>query len=253
MRALDEDPCVGVVYCDRLELGLRSGAVQVPEFDLDTLLMGNFIDACAVIRKRVWRECGGFDSAMPYQCWEDWDFWISAAERGWHFHHLPRLMFEYRVRPGSMSWHGASPEIGQPQQAYIVEKHRDLYLQHLPQLLMRVQSVHREARSLLAEAARLRHEADTNAYEIQALLEEWDHVTVRLAENLGRGGAMDAERGRLLVEQGRWQAERNQLYGELESWRERVAFMEGTAAWRLRERLIRVKETWRRRRSASTS
>src|SRR5262249_43902634 len=115
-RVLDEDPGTGVVYGDRFELGLRSGAVQVPAFDLDTLLTGNFIDACAVIRKRLWAECGGFDRAAPLPGWEDWQLWISAAERGWGFHHLPGVMFEYRVRPGSMSSHNATPEIGRPLQ-----------------------------------------------------------------------------------------------------------------------------------------
>ena len=239
MRVLDEDPRVGVVYGDRLELGLRSGMVQVSEFDLDRLLTGNFIDACTVIRKRAWSECGGFDCAMPFQCWEDWDFWISVAECGWRFHHLPGAAFEYRVRPGSMSSPCATPEVGQPQQRYIVQKHRDLYLQRLPELLMRVQSVQRESRSLHDEAAQLRREAESRAAELKVLGEEQDLVASRLAEAVREREALDAERDRLL-------AERNLLYRELESWKERVAFMEETAAWWLRKRLIRLKGLWRR-------
>jgi GT2 family glycosyltransferase len=225
-RVLDDDPRAGVVYGDRSELGLRSGVVQVPEFDLDLLLTGNFIDACTLIRKSVWSECGGFDCAMPYQCWEDWDFWISAAERGWRFRHLPGVAFEYRVRPGSMSSPCATPEVGQPQQAYIVGKHRNLYLQRLPQLLMLVQSAQRESRSLLDEVTRLRREAGGRAEELKAFVEERDRVVGLLAE-----GAV----------------ERDLLYRELESWRKRVAFMEETAAWRWRERWIRLKSAaWRR-------
>jgi glycosyltransferase involved in cell wall biosynthesis len=253
---LDEDPRAGVVYGDRSELGLRSGAIQVPEFDLDRLLTGNFIDACTVIRKRAWSECGGFDRNMPHQGWEDWDFWISAAERGWQFHHLPWVTFEYRVRPGSMIWRLASPEVGRPLQSYIVGKHRDLYLERLPQLLMEVQSAQRESRSLLDEAARLRREAEGRVEEIKALaderdrlaetagrlaevVDERDRVAGRLAETIREREALDAERRVLEVERGL-------LYRELESWRERVAFMEETGAWRWREHWIRLKGRWRR-------
>ncbi|HWM90329.1 MAG TPA: glycosyltransferase [Thermoanaerobaculia bacterium] len=243
MRVLDQDPRVGVVYGDRFELGLRSGLVQVPEFDIDLLLTGNFIDACTVIRKSAWSECGGFDCAMPFQCWEDWELWISAAERGWRFHHLPGAAFEYRVRPRSMSSPCATPEVGQPQQRYIVEKHRDLYLRRLPQLLMKIQAIQRESRSLLDEAERLR---ENRAEELKALAEERDRVAIQLTEAIREREALDAERDRLLADQERLQTERDLLYHELESWRERVAFMEETSAWRWRGRWIRLWSTWRR-------
>jgi GT2 family glycosyltransferase len=234
ISVLDAQPRVGVVYGDRTELGLRSGAVQVPEFDLDTLLTGNFIDACALIRKSTWSECGGFDCAMPFQCWEDWDFWISAAERGWRFHHLPGAAFEYRVRPSSMSSPCSSPEVGQPQQAYIVEKHRDLYLKRLPQIVMSVQSVQRESRSLHEETARLRRESEVRARERQTLAEELKTLGEE-RETLG------SQRDGLLVDKERLQSERDLLYEELGSWRKRVGFMEETAAWRWRERWLRLK------------
>jgi glycosyltransferase involved in cell wall biosynthesis len=227
MRVLDEDQRAGVVYGDLRELGLRSGTVQVPEFDLDTLLTGNFIDACAVIRKLAWSQCGGFDGAMPHQGWEDWELWISMAERGWHCHHLPGPAFEYRVRPGSMIWQCATPEVGQALQTYIVAKHRDLYTQRLPQLLMKVQS-----------AERLRRETDKEREALQA----------ERGELHAERGELDAERGRLRAEQARLERERDLLYRELGLWRERVGFMEGTAAWRLRERLSGLKAALRGRR-----
>ena len=241
IRVLEAQPRVGVVYGDRTELGLRSGAVQVPEFDLDTLLTGNFIDACALIRKSTWSECGGFDCAMPYQCWEDWDFWISAAERDWRFHHLPGAAFEYRVRPNSMSSPCSSPEVGQPQQAYIVEKHRDLYLKRLPQLLMMVQSIQRESRSLHEETAGLQRESEVLARELKALAEELKALAQERETLAEERETLGSQRDGLLVDKERLQAERDLLYQELGSWRERVAFMEETAVWRWRERWLRLK------------
>ncbi|MFL6290901.1 MAG: glycosyltransferase [Thermoanaerobaculia bacterium] len=243
---LDEDPRVGVVYGDRRELGLRAGVVQVPEFDLDLLLTGNFIDACTVIRKSAWSECGGFDRNMPHQGWEDWDFWLSAAEQGWGFHHLPWATFEYRVRPGSMIWRLASPEVGRPLQGYIVEKHRDLYLRRLPQLLMSVQAAQRESRSLLDEAARLRRESEALAREREALAEEREVLAGERYTLAKEREKLVSQRDALLADQERLQTERDLLYRELGFWRERVAFMEKTAAWRWRERWIRFKGRWRR-------
>lgn len=236
-RVLDEDPGVGVVYGDRSELGLRSGVVQVPEFDLDMLLTGNFIDACTVIRKQTWSECAGFDGAMPNQGWEDWDLWISAAERGWRFHHLPGAAFEYKVRPESMSWRLTGPEVGRPLQGYIVEKHRDLYLQRLPHLLIMVQAARREVEALATErdiASRAASQLAEAVREREAMAAERDGLA--------------AEHGRLLMDRARLEAERDRLYQELASWQERVAGMEGTSAWRLRGRLVRLKQAWRSQR-----
>ena len=48
------------------------------------------------------------------------------------------------------------------------------------------------------------------------------------------------QRDGLLADQERLRTERDLLYRELGSWRERVAFMEKTAGWRWRERWIRL-------------
>jgi glycosyl transferase family 2 len=239
MHVLDEDPRIGVVYGDRFELGLRSGEVRLASFNLDSLLTGNFIDACAVIRRQVWCECGGYDGAMPHQGWEDWDFWISVAERGWLFHHLPLITFEYRVRPNSMISQCAGPEVGRPLQAYIVEKHRELYLRRLPQLLMIVQALQGEAVRNSFELDRLASQLAASVREREALYAERDGLAMerdRLA----------AERDRLLLDQARLETERDRLYQELSSWRERVDFIERTRSWRMRRWVIGLQRALKR-------
>src|SRR5262249_14968078 len=72
IRVLDSEPEVGVVYGGRHDFGLRTEDWEVPEFDLILILKGNYIDACAVFRKQVWDECGGYDPLMPQL--EDWEF-----------------------------------------------------------------------------------------------------------------------------------------------------------------------------------
>lgn len=99
---LAEDPRAGIVYGDAEYFGERTGPWRVAEFDLVRLANGNFIDACALYRKTVWESVGGYDETMPAMGWEDWDFWLRAAQHGWGFRHLHTVAFDYRVRSGSM-------------------------------------------------------------------------------------------------------------------------------------------------------
>jgi glycosyltransferase involved in cell wall biosynthesis len=92
----------GVVYGDAEYFGAKTGRWKVADFDLISLAKGNYIDACALFRKAVWASIGGYDEAMPAMGWEDWEFWLRAAQQGWRFLHLDAVAFEYRVRPGSM-------------------------------------------------------------------------------------------------------------------------------------------------------
>jgi hypothetical protein len=100
VHVLDADPDVGVVYGDRHDFGLRTGVERVPELDARKLLEANYIDACAVFRKEIWTECGGYDPSLSPI--EDWELWIQALKRGWRFHHLPYVTFDYRIRPDSL-------------------------------------------------------------------------------------------------------------------------------------------------------
>ncbi len=102
VTVLLEDPEVGVVYGDPEYFGEKSGRWKLPEFDLRTLVKGNYITACSLFRRSVWDSVGGYDEKMRLG-WEDWDFWMRAAFRGWKFIHLDEIAFDYRARRGSMS------------------------------------------------------------------------------------------------------------------------------------------------------
>lgn len=99
---LREIPSIGVVYADAEYFGERSGRWDVPEFDLLLLVRTNFIDACALFRKSLWEEIGGYDEQMPWMGWEDWDFWLRVASHGGTFVHVGKIGFDYRVRRDSM-------------------------------------------------------------------------------------------------------------------------------------------------------
>jgi hypothetical protein len=185
IRVLDAQPDVGVVYGDRFEFGLSRPRQEIPDFDLKSLLERNYIDACAVLRKQVWVDCHGYDAAIYGM--EDWDLWIHAAERGWRFHHLPYLAFDYRVRPGSLLSRAVLmlDEI----RPRLRNKHGDLYwkatqddVQTLAQRLAEQAAMHEQ--QLQAQAA----EATAAREEARALRADLARYTAMI-ERLQRGWA----------------------------------------------------------------
>ena len=99
---LKDNPSLDVIYADAEYFGDRTGRWDVPEFNLLLLVRTNFIDACALYRKQLWEEVGGYDEHMPRMGWEDWDFWLRVAANGGTFSYLPKIGFDYRVREDSM-------------------------------------------------------------------------------------------------------------------------------------------------------
>ncbi|MBF2066004.1 MAG: glycosyltransferase, partial [Calothrix sp. C42_A2020_038] len=135
VEILNEYPDVGVVYGNSEFFGERHEICEVPDFNIDKLLLGNYIDACAVFRKQVWSDCNGYDYKMPVQGYEDWDLWLSAVEKGWNFYHIPEVTFDYRVRSDSMASFCNIPENRQALIYYICKKHANLYTDKLADVI----------------------------------------------------------------------------------------------------------------------
>jgi GT2 family glycosyltransferase len=159
---LDADPAAGVAYGDRREFGARTGDVAVPELDLPRMLWSNYIDACAVVRRAVWSDIGGYDVALEL---EDWDFWLGAAQRGWGFIHLPRPAFEYRIRPDSLLQRVLRTDYASTLRR-LYDKHRDLVSAHAAGILI---AAHDERRKLFDETEALRASRDAIQVEIDRL------------------------------------------------------------------------------------
>jgi glycosyltransferase involved in cell wall biosynthesis len=164
MALLDADPAAGVVYGDRRELGARSGDVAVPEFQLPRMLWSNDVDACAVFRRAVWTDAGGYDSAFTE--WEDWDFWLGAAARGWRFIRIPRPTFEYRVRPDSLLQRFQRGSEYPSTLRRIYAKHCGLVSEHAREILI---AAHVERHRLFHDVDLLRASRDTIQSEIDRM------------------------------------------------------------------------------------
>ena len=144
LEAFDTRPDLGVVYTNRQLFGKQTGVVQVPDFNLQTLLFGNYIDACAMFRRELWSDLNGYDERMP--CWEDWEFWIRAGVHGWSFQHLDRIGFEYRVRTGSLNNRYPTLVARQKLRRRILVNHRQPLFDGLPGRVGTV--IHRVERAL---------------------------------------------------------------------------------------------------------
>ena len=57
-----------------------------------------------LMRKRVWEQCGGYDEILPpYHGNEDWDFWITAVQKGINVRHVPEPLYQYRRAANAVS------------------------------------------------------------------------------------------------------------------------------------------------------
>ncbi|HWH60888.1 MAG TPA: glycosyltransferase [Terriglobales bacterium] len=161
IRILEANPQAGVVYGDAQYMGTRTGRWHVGPFDLNRMLDCNYIDACAIYRRAIWEQNGGYDSTMPVQGYEDWDFWLGALEHGWQFAYVPEILFDYRVAPESMitRTRGSEAQIAE----FVGRKHGHLYREAWSRLARERQSATKTSRRLRKLLrARLRQKLSKN-------------------------------------------------------------------------------------------
>lgn len=104
VTVFDSHPEVAVVYSDAEYFGTKKGEWKVGDFNLQRLMIANYIDACAIIRKSVLDELGGYDEKMKEikSGWEDWEMWLRISFSGRKFQYVPQKGFRYRVSETSM-------------------------------------------------------------------------------------------------------------------------------------------------------
>ncbi|MDB5279451.1 MAG: hypothetical protein JWR61_4406 [Ferruginibacter sp.] len=101
IEILDRQPQIDVVYGNANLFGEKTGVLRPGPFNLQQLMICNYIDACAVIRKSTLERIGLYDN-MKIMGYEDWDLWLRFAFNGYRFYYVDETLFEYRVRGNSM-------------------------------------------------------------------------------------------------------------------------------------------------------
>ncbi|MDP3927573.1 MAG: glycosyltransferase family A protein [Bacteroidota bacterium] len=122
IQLLESNPNLSVVYGDPILFGDKEGLVPVRDFNLQQLITGNYIDACALFRKSAWEQVGGYDENMPYMGVEDWEFWLNLSFHGHKFYHLAEPSYYYRVANQSMIKKDTGPNFNELR-FYIEKKH----------------------------------------------------------------------------------------------------------------------------------
>ncbi|THU39467.1 glycosyltransferase [Niastella caeni] len=103
IEIMEADPAVAVVYGNAAYFGDRSGEWKVGDYNMQKLMIANYIDACAVIRRSVLDKVGLYDTNLNKGGFEDWEMWLRISFAGYEFRYVDEVLFDYRVAGNSMS------------------------------------------------------------------------------------------------------------------------------------------------------
>ena len=90
---------IGVVYGDCEYFGDKNG-LSIKQFNKYSQWYVNGLTVTALVRKELWKQCGGFDETMR-EGYEDWDFWIRAMQFNWIFEKMDVVSLAYRIKEKS--------------------------------------------------------------------------------------------------------------------------------------------------------
>lgn len=128
---LDAHPNAGIVYCNAVMFGEKSGDFVLPEYTLEGMLAQCLIFVTAFFRREDYDAIGGWDPEMDYY-FEDWDFWLSVIERGRDVYKIPKVHFYYRMvgssRTHTRDW-VEEKKLGVVTK-HLFKKHTALYAEH---------------------------------------------------------------------------------------------------------------------------
>lgn len=136
LDALDADPRLSFVSSWLEMFGDEQGLWRQERCDLPALLAEDTVHTAALVRTRAVREVGGYDEWPGLQGEEDWDLWISLAERGARGLILQEVLFYYRRRPGSLSTFTTQGEARLQRLRYLLAKHAASYQRHWEAVLV---------------------------------------------------------------------------------------------------------------------
>lgn len=101
VEMLEREADIAIIYTDLQQFGDRSDLIHASDFDAARLPEANQLNYCSLFRREVWEAVGGYNPNMKWG-YEDWDFWVGAAEHGYVARRIPEALFRYRIRPNSM-------------------------------------------------------------------------------------------------------------------------------------------------------
>ncbi len=128
IEILDNNKEISVVYANAKVFGNKSGLLNPGNYNLQKLMLINYIDACSVYRKSLWDATGGYDSKIPTHGYEDWELWLNASFMGFKFLYIDEVLFEYRILDNSVIHKlRDDKKKGDANIEYMINKHKAYY------------------------------------------------------------------------------------------------------------------------------
>ena len=137
VKAYKENPGAEIVYTDEdkvdMELVTHYQPHFKPDFNLDYLRTNNYICHLFTVRKETAETAGGF--RKEYDGAQDYDFILRCTEVAAEIVHIPKILYYWRMHPGSVA---GNPE----SKAYAYEAGRRAVESHLNRLSIEAQVEH---------------------------------------------------------------------------------------------------------------
>lgn len=103
VKILNENPKVGVVYCKYKIFGDDELQINNSKFCAKELLFDNYIISSSMFRKKDFLNIGKYCEVFNNIGCEDWDLWLSFAEKGFKFYCINEYLFNYRKTKNNKS------------------------------------------------------------------------------------------------------------------------------------------------------
>jgi len=91
---LELDPNIALVSTDMKRFGINDMVYKQARYSASELIENNMVVTAAMFKKEAWAAVGGYKSNIGY---EDWEFWINLAEKGYWGTNIPEPLFNYRT------------------------------------------------------------------------------------------------------------------------------------------------------------
>jgi len=105
---LDADPEIGFVSCHYRAFDNDTSEYRYNDTRFPEMLAQNEAVIVSVFRREAFFKAGGYNAAL--QGVEDWGLWIGILEAGYRATVIPEILFNYRIRPGSVYAHTRKPD-----------------------------------------------------------------------------------------------------------------------------------------------
>jgi len=144
LAVFEKEPQTAVVTSYIRFFGNKTGSSKPRGGTAANFLFSNQCPACAMVKKTVWDEVGGYDEAMKMG-YEDWEFYIRIAQKNWNVHVIPEHLLFYRQTNKSTLANDTIPNRAVLIN-YIVDKHKDWYLSNIKTLIDNKEVIYTENR-----------------------------------------------------------------------------------------------------------